>query len=122
MKAYFHRFVCFIQRWQEMGVLLPLVVALTLAGWTTLGGVAAQSPLITWLLELPVYSAYAFAANGLAYLAWRRWSIRLTDPQIENFWDRLMDGDRGAITVFIVNATFYLCAFVSLLWFFRPAR
>lgn len=120
--TYLTRFRHFVQRWQEMGVLLPLVVALTLVGYIALGGIAATSTLITWLLELPVYSAYAVAACGLAYLSWRRWSIRLTDAQVEDFWNRLMAGERGALTVFIVNATFYLCAFVSLLWFFRPAR
>ena len=113
-----------LTRWQEFVGWLPLVAMLTLGAWLVLGALDALATvdLLAMVADLPVRSAYAFAALGLAYLAWRRWSYRLTTDQKADLWERLMKGERGAIVVYVVNAGFYLCTTLALLYFFLPAR
>ena len=114
----------FLTRWQEFIGWLPLLAALIIAAWIVLGALDALATLdlLAVVADLPVRSAYAFAALGLAYLAWRRWSYRLTTEQKADLWERLMKGERGAIVVYVVNAGFYLCTTLALLYFFLPAR
>lgn len=112
-----------LKRWQEFTGWLPLAAVTAVIGWLVLVPLARVSPeLMSWLAELPVYIAYALAASGLAYLSWRRWSIRLTHEDIRDYWARLMEGDRGALVVFVTNAAFYVLSLAIFLAFFWPAR
>lgn len=115
-----NKVISYLKRWQEFVGWLPLLVILAVVGWIVIGALdpLAVVDAMAQMVDLPIRTAQALAALGLAYLAWRRWSIRLSDPQLEDYWRRLMDGERGAIVVFIVNAGFYLCVSLSLLLFF----
>jgi hypothetical protein len=114
----------FLKRWQEFTGWLPLLVFLALAGWVVFGALDPRlaPDRLSWLLDLPVMVAYALAASGMSYLAWRRWSVRLTGEEICAYWARVQAGERGAVVVFVVNAAFYLAALGMFLWFFYPAR
>jgi hypothetical protein len=111
-----------LKRYQEMTGWLPLLAVLAVVGWVVFGASAGRDDLIRWLLELPILTGYALAAAGMAYLAWRRWSIRLKEAEVCDYWERLMRGERGALVVYVVNAAFYLIAFLALLWFFWQPR
>lgn len=111
-----------LKRWQEFTGWLPLLAVLAVVGWIVLGASAGRDDLVRWLLELPILTGYALAAAGLAYLSWRRWSYRLTDAEKADLWRRMLAGERGAIVVFVTNATFYLGALVLFALFFWPPR
>lgn len=111
-----------LRRWQEFTGWLPLLAVLAVVGWIVLGASAGQDDLVRWLLELPILTGYALAAVGLSYLAWRRWSYRLNDAGKADLWRRIMAGEQGALTVFVVNAAFFLLTIVVLADFFRPKR
>ncbi len=111
-----------LRRFQEFMGWLPLIAALAVLGWVVLGTAAARDDLVRWLLELPILTAHALAASGLAYLAWRRWSMRLDDAGKADLWRRLMAGERGALTVFAINAAMYALFLVVFAWFVWPAR
>ena len=111
-----------LRRWQEFTGWLPLLAVLAVVGWIVLGASAGRADLVRWLLELPIVTGYALAAAGLAYLTWRRWSYRLDDAGKAELWRRLLAGERGAITVYVVNAAFYLALVVVYALFFAPPR
>lgn len=112
----------YLKRWQEFVGWLPVVVLLAVAAWIVLGALdrLAVVDALAMLVDLPIRTAYALAALGLAYLVWRRWSMRLSGEQLDDLWRRLMAGELGALIVFVVNAGFYLCASLALLYFFSP--
>lgn len=112
------------KRFSEFVGWLPLQVALAIAGVVVLGGMARGlgPDLLAWLAELPIYLAFAFAALGISYLAWRRWRYPLDAEQKADLWRRLMAGEPGALIVYGVNATFYLAVLWLALSFFSPAR
>jgi hypothetical protein len=112
------------ERWQEFTGWLPVIVIFTVIGWVVFGALDPQigPDRLGMLLDLPVFAAYGLAASGLAYLMWRRWSMRLTDEQLGEYWAALMRGERGALVVFVTNAAFYLSATWLGLWFLYPAR
>lgn len=111
-----------LKRWQEFTGWLPLLAVLAVVGWVVFGVSAGRDDLIRWLLELPILTGYGLAAAGMAYLTWRRWSYRLSDADKAVLWQRLLDGDRGAMVVYVVNAGFYLAVLALYLFFFWPAR
>jgi hypothetical protein len=114
--------LAYLKRWQEFVGWLPLVVILAAGAWLVFGALdpLAVVDALAMLVTLPIRAAYAFAALGLAYLAWRRWSQRLDETQLADFWRRLMNGEPGALIVFAINAGFYLCVSLALLLFFSP--
>lgn len=111
-----------LKRFQDLTGWLPLALLGALGGWVLLGSVSDRDGLMRWLIELFIVLCYAFAASGVTYLAWRRWSTRLTAEQLDQLWAGIVAGQRGPLAVYIVNAVFYLCAFIALLCFFRPPR
>jgi TRAP-type C4-dicarboxylate transport system permease small subunit len=113
-----------IQRFAEFIGWLPLQVALAIMGVVVLGGMARGlgPDLLAWLAELPIYLAFAFAALGISYLAWRRWRMPLDEARKAELWERLMAGERGAVVVYVVNAVFWVAVLWLALDFFRPAR
>lgn len=112
------RFFAWVPRWQEFASFLPIVFAIAIVLWILFGN-AQNSPTILTMLELPVRCAYALAACGLTYLLWRRWSYRLCKEQLDDYWKRLMTGERGALIVYSINAAFYLFATAMFLWFIK---
>jgi hypothetical protein len=113
-----------LKRYQEFVGWTPLIVLGALAAWIVFGALDPRlgPDRLGLLLDLPILAAYAFAASGIAYLAWRRWSKRLTEEQLARYWDGLLRGDRGPMLVFAVNALFYLSGLVLAFAFFWPAR
>lgn len=106
-----------LKRWQEFTGWLPLLLLIAVLAWVVLGAVSDRDDLIRWLIELPVRTLYVVAASGVSYLVWRRWSFRMDDEQLREYWTGLLAGDLGSIVVFLVNAGFYLCVFIASLWF-----
>jgi hypothetical protein len=124
MLAALNRAGAWLRRWQEFVGWAPVTALVALATVVFLGaipGLLLPPDVLADLAHLPVRAAYAITASGLAYLGWRRWSMRLNDQQLTDFWTALMAGHRGALVVFLTNAAFYLCTFVSLLVFFSLA-
>lgn len=109
-------------RWQEFAGWTPLLIVLAVFGWIGLGALAPRlsTDALDWLIELPILSAYAAAAAGLTYLIWRRWRFKLDDEEQRTYWEALLDGERGAIVIFLTNAAVWLCTFGLLLSFFSP--
>lgn len=112
--------VAYLKRWQEFLGWAPLAVIVVLVAYVVIGAAdrLAVVDALARLVDLAIDLAVAFLASGLAYLIWRRWSYRLTGAQLEELWHRLLDGERGAIVVFTVNAGFYLCITLALLYLF----
>jgi hypothetical protein len=109
----------FFPRWQEFMVAMPIVFVVALVIWIVLGSLSAENDNIQWLIELPIKCVYALAALGLTYLGWRRWSMRISGKRLEDYWDRMMAGERGPLIVFGINAGFYLCALYLFLRFLQ---
>lgn len=95
----------------------PMAFALSIVSWVVFGGIADRDDLIRRLLQLPVASVYALLASGVAYQVWRRWSYRMNDEQLTRYWDGALRGDRGPLVIYAINAGFYLCAFLAVLFF-----
>lgn len=109
-------------RWQEHVGWLPLVVLLALAAWVVLGALdrTAGMDSLSLLVELPIRCAYAVAALGLAYLARRRQRRHLNDFEQADLWTRTLNGERGALTIYITDAIIWLASATLLLLFFWP--
>lgn len=107
-----------LKRWQEFAGWMPLLLVLAVLAWVLLGGVSDRDDLIRWLIELPVKTLYAAAVSGVAYLVWRRWSFRMDDEQMSRYLNGLLAGEPGPTTIYLTNAGFYLCVFVTLLYYF----
>lgn len=110
----------YLKRWQEFVGWMPLVAVLAIAAWLFLGALdpLAVVDVMAQLVDIPIRAAQALCAIGLSYLVWRRWSYRMREDELQLYWSRLLAGDRGSIIIFVVNAGFYLCAFLALLFFF----
>lgn len=111
-----------LKRWQEFIGWLPILVLVAVAGWILLGGITDRNDLIRWLLELPVLTTYALAALGVAYLARRRQRRKLTKDESRLLWERTLNGERGALIVYLTDVLVWAVTFVSSLWFFWPRR
>lgn len=112
------RFLAWFPRWQEFVGFMPVVFAIALALWVLFGG-ASMNDSVRALMELPIRVVYAIAACGLTYLLWRRWSYRMDEAQLRDYWDRLMKNSPGAMLVYAVNALFYLAGVTLFLWFLK---
>lgn len=108
----------FAMRYQDFFGWMPLMLVLSILAWVVLGAVSDRDDLVRWLIELPVKTLYATAASGVSYLVWRRWSYRMSDDELRSYWGKLLSGEPGAMAVHITNTVFYLCTFVSLLYYF----
>lgn len=114
------KLIDYLKRWQEFFGWLPLVALLAIASWLVLGALDSLAVVdaMAQLVDVPIRALQALCALGLAYLAWRRWSYRMTADELADYWQRLMAGERGAVVVFTFNAGFYLCISLALLFFF----
>lgn len=111
-----------LKRWQEFIGWVPLIVAISVAGWILLGGITDRNDLIRWLLELPVLTGYALAALGVAFLARRRQRRALTDAESAELWKRTLAGERGALIIYLTDSIVWALSFALSLWFFWPRR
>ena len=117
LKAYF-------VRWQEPYLWVPLLIVLAFVGWLVIGAIdrTAGTDMLAQLVELPIRTAYAVAALAIAFLARRRFRRRLTDAEQRNLWLATVDGERGAVIIFITDAIVWIATFITLLLFFWPSR
>lgn len=113
----------FLRNWQEFIVWLPLMVALAVAGWIVLGGVArVGSDPIAWLVELPVLCAYAAAAGGCAWL-FKNTYLHDINRNVEHDLHRLAQaGDANAKWILIKDRLEWLVLLILAFAFFWPAR
>lgn len=111
-----------LRRWQEFVWWVPLLALMSLAGWAALGNVTDRSDLVRWLLELPVQTGYALAALGVAFLARRRQRKKLTPEEADDLWQRLLNGQRGALAVYLTDAAVWGLSFALSLLFFWPSK
>ena len=109
-----------IRRWQEPVVWLPLVSLLAIGAWLLLGALdpSATVDIIAALVEVPVLTAKAIAALGLAWLARRRFRHRLDDEQKLAHWEGVQAGRLGPVVVFVVDALVFVACAALLLHFF----
>lgn len=70
------------------------------------------------LVEVPVLTAKAIAALGLAWLARRRFRHRLDAEQKLAYWEGLMAGNGGPLLVFVVDTLVFIACAALLLHFF----
>lgn len=109
-------------RWQEMIFWLPGLVIMAFVSWAALGGLSDRNDLIRWQLELPVLCAYAFAAQAFAFFVWRRARRKLSVEEKTALWNRILEGEKGAIHIFWGDIFKWTVAIVGSLVFFWPAR
>ena len=109
-----------IRRWQEPVVWLPVVSLLAIGAWLFLGALdpSATVDMIAALVEVPVLTAKAVAALGLAWLARRRWRHRLAADQRSAYWVGVMAGHKGPLLVFCIDTVVFLACVALLLHFF----
>jgi len=113
----------FLRHWRELLVLTPIAVLVSVQLWGRFSETAVDTQsLITLLIELGFLAVYATVAMGLTRALWRGVRVKLTDDQLQDYWNRIMAHPHGALVVFVVSMGFVLCVFFSLLWFFWPAR
>lgn len=118
------RLTQWLSRWQEYLSWTPLLVVLSLAAWLAFGALDRRlgTDALAFLLELPIRSAYAAAALGIAYLARRRQRRDLTADEQTDLWNRVLAGERGAIIIYLTDSIVWALAFTLSLLFFWPAR
>lgn len=116
------RLKAWLNRFQELTGWAPFVFALALGAWVLLGALGTKNDNIRQLIEMPINSLYLILPAGMAYLLWRRWSIRLTAEQLEAHWNGIRAAKVGDIIIYVTNAVFYLCAFALSLYFFSKFR
>lgn len=114
----------FAVRWQEYLSWTPLLVVLSIIGWIVFGALDSRTSAdtLSFLLELPMRTAYAAAALGIAFLARRRQRHKLTPDQQSDLWNRILAGERGALFVYLTDALIWALAFTLAMFFFWPAR
>jgi len=95
----------------------PMAFVLAIGSWVALGGIADRDDLIRRILQIPVATIYALIASGVAYQVWRRWSYRMCEAELEVYWAGALAGNRGPLIIYAINAGFYLCAFLAVLFF-----
>lgn len=110
------------KRWQEFIGWLPVLALLAVASWILLGGITDRSDIIRWLLELPVLTAYALAALGIAFLARRRQRRKLTKAESIELWNRAVAGERGALIIYLTDVLVWALTFALSFLFFWPHR
>lgn len=102
---------------------LPLMVLLTVVGWTVLGalpGARLTGDHIAWLLELPVVTCWAVAAIGSAALI-KCWVLREVDAREEAELYRLAkEGNAHARWLLIKDRTEWLCLLILCGAFYFP--
>jgi hypothetical protein len=67
---------------------------------------------------LPLKLLYCFAALGALYVFRRRSRIKLTEPQLLEYWNHLMSHPHGALAVYLTENLVTLCGLYLLLRFF----
>lgn len=116
----FARLKCWLLRWQEQTILLPLLLFLGFAAWVVLGAIdrtASGDILVQWI-ELPIRCAYAAAALALTGLVRRRWRYKLDAEAQKQWWYGVMNGMPGPLVVLVVDAVVTLACVIALLHFF----
>lgn len=118
------RLTNWLSRWQEYLSWTPLLVLLSLIGWLAFGALDRRlgTDALAFLLELPIRTAYAAAALGIAYLARRRQRRTLTAEEQADLWNRTLNGERGALIIYLTDFIVWALAFTLSLYFFLPAR
>lgn len=117
IKAYF-------VRWQEPYLWVPLLVVLAIVGWLVIGAIdrTAGTDMLAQLVDLPIRTAYAVVAIAIAFLARRRFRRRLTDTEQRRLWEAAADGEKGALTIVVMDALVWIITLVVSLLFFWPSR
>lgn len=102
---------------------LPLAVLLVIVGWTVFGalpGVRMTGDMITWLLELPVVTAYALAAVSAPAL-FKRVFWREIDAEEENrLHEAAAAGDKSARWIITKDRLEWLALLILSGIFFFP--
>ena len=111
------------KRYQEFAGLVPGLVFLSLVAWVVFGALDRRlgTDALAMLLELAIRSAFAFAALGLANLALRRQRRRLGPGEAAALWIRVLNGERGALIVYLTDTFVWTLAFIAALLFFWPS-
>ncbi len=111
----------FLYRWQEHSGWMPLTIGLAILAWAVLGSLDRTAALdaLPLIVVLPIKIAYVLAAAGATHLIRRRWRKTLDAGQQEEWWARLMNGEKGPMLILVVDAVFSLCALYWLLQFFN---
>ena len=111
------------KRYQEFAALVPGLVFVSLAAWVVFGALDRRlgTDALAMLLELAIRSAFAFAALGLANLALRRQRRRLGPGESALLWVRVLNGERGALIVYLTDTFVWSLAYTSALFFFWPS-
>ena len=111
------------KRYQEFAGLVPVLVLLSLAAWVFFGALDRRlgTDALAFLLELPIRSAYALAALGLANLALRRQRRCMSIGEQAQLWIRVLNGERGALIVYLADIFVWSLACTLALFFFWPS-
>ena len=111
-----------LRRWQEPVVWLPALAVIAIAAWVVLGALdpASTVDVVARLIELPIQTAYAIAALGLAWLARRRQRRKLSKEEGQELWAGIIAGRRGPLIVYITDTIVWIACVVLLLHVFSP--
>ena len=115
----------FVRRWSAMLVLIPLMLALMLAGWAFFAQldprIAVDNP-FAFVLELPAIGAYAFAAIGTAsavkLLLWSDIPRKAEDALNK----AAAEGSKGARWILIKDRIEWTVLLIIFVIFYWPAR
>lgn len=113
MKSYTKTFLFF----------LPLMVLLTIVGWTVFGalpGMQMTGDLIAWLLELPIVTCYALAAGGAALLLMNILGMNIENEDRCTLMKAAWNGDPDARASLRDESLQWLAALVLAGTFFWP--
>lgn len=123
MKSVIKKIRNFFYQSQEFTLWLPGLVLLAVLGWVVIGGIVRVGPdAMAWLIELPVWCAWAAAWLGAS------WAIKVLylhdiprelEGELE---DRILDGDSAARWLLVKDRLETLGCLLLTLIFFWPAR
>lgn len=102
---------------------LPLMVLLTVVGWTVFGalpGAQMTGDLIAWLLELPVVTCYALAAGGATIMAMNVMGLNIANEERVRLLQLAAAGDRAARDVLNAEAAAWAVFLIIFAAFFFP--